>query len=152
MHLSPGNWSWNRWDPWNALWEPLFQHQKTTVSQLTTMHIHSSGLSDIHLNALSHSFPATFPMHSFSLHPTDRILPTYVYSHTMYTKQLQSAFYLCSHRTCQPKHLFHIFYSSQYRKLQMINFKFFCFHVDLNSVLSVFFTTQIADRLKSDSL
>ena len=106
--LSPGNSSWIRWDPWNARWEPLFWHQKTTVCQITTKPIHSSGLSDIHLNTTSHTFPATFRMHSFSLHPTDRILPTYVYSYRMYTKQLQLAIYLSSHRIWQPRHLCHI--------------------------------------------
>jgi len=108
--------------------------------------------AEIHLNAISHSFPAIFPMHSLSLHPTDRILPTYVYSHTMYTKQLQLAVYLSSHRTWQPRHLCHIFYCSQSQKLQMTNFKFFCFHADSNSVLSVFCSTQITDSLKTDSL
>jgi len=139
-------------DPWNALWEPLLWYQKTMYCQLTTMPIHSSDLSDIHLNTISHAFPATFRMHNFSLHPSDRILPTYMYSHTMYTKQLQLAVYLSSHGTLQPRHLCHTFYRSQSPKLQTTNFKFFCFHADSNCVLSVFCTTQITDSFKSDSL
>ena len=139
-------------DPWNALWETLFYHQNTMVCQLTTLPIHSSELSDILLNTISLSFPATFPMHFFSLHPYDSTLPIYMYSHRMYNKQLQLAVYLSSHRTRQPRDLCHTFYCSQSPKLQTNNFKFFCFHADSNCVLSVFCTTQITDSLKCDSL
>ena len=62
---------------------------------------------------------------SFSLHPTDRIISTYVYLHGMYTKQLQSAVYLSSHRTQRPRRLCLILYHSRSQKLQMTNFKFF---------------------------
>ena len=149
MHLYPGKWSWIRGahlgnrcssikKPWSAI---TLQSPLTAAACLTSIWTLFPTLSLPH-----------FVCSSFSLHPTDRILSTYMYSHRTYTKQLQLAVYLSSHRTQQPRHLCHIFYRSQSRKLQMTNFKFFCFHADSNSVLSVFCTTHITDSFKNGSL
>ena len=144
--------------PWELVVDPLgsMEHSLGTAVLASENHglpnhynAHSqqrSPLTSIRMLYPTLSLPH-FVCSSFYLHPTDRILPTYLYSHRMYTKQLELAVYLSSHRTQQPRHLCHLFYRSQSRKFQMTKF-----HADSNSVLSVFCTTQITDSLKNDSL
>ena len=144
--------------PWKLVVDPLRYVERTLGTAVLASENH--GLPT-HYDAHSEQRPVwhpseryftLFPCHisyAFLLFPPNwqdtshlRVLP----------HDVHQAVYLSSHRTQQPRHLCHIFYSSQSRKLRMINFKFFCFHADSNSVLSVFCTTQIADSLKTWSL